>query len=187
MARMRTIKPGFFTNEELCELEPLARILFAGLWCWADREGRLEDRPRRIKKEILGYDDGDVESLLGALVARGFIARYAAAGGRYIQVVNFARHQNPHVREAPSAIPAPGERPDGTGPAPGQNSAEPGAEHQPSRAGHGVWGVGHESWGAGLAAGAPPRARSGPRAGARASGRRESVKEQLERVLGPSE
>jgi hypothetical protein len=55
VARSRNIKPGFFLNDELAECEPLARILFAGLWCIADREGRLEDRPKRIKAEVLPY------------------------------------------------------------------------------------------------------------------------------------
>jgi len=48
MARSRNIKPGFFRNEMLAECSPLARLLFAGLWCLADRFGRLEDRPKRI-------------------------------------------------------------------------------------------------------------------------------------------
>ena len=38
----------------------------------------------------------------------GFILRYASNGGAFIQIVNFAKHQNPHHREAESAIPAPG-------------------------------------------------------------------------------
>jgi hypothetical protein len=64
MARARNIKPGFFLNDELAECEPLARLLFAGLWCIADREGRLEDKPKRIKVEILPYDDCDIDYLL---------------------------------------------------------------------------------------------------------------------------
>ena len=104
---MRTIKPGFFTNEELTELEPLARLLFAGLWCWADREGRLEDRPRRLRIEILPYDDCDADALLDQLAGRGLIVRYAADRTRYIQVVNFVKHQNPHYKEVASTIPPP--------------------------------------------------------------------------------
>lgn len=107
MARLRTLKPGFFTNEVLAEVEPLGRLLFQGLWCLADREGRLADRPRRIKVEALPYDDCDVEDLLAQLEARDFILRYEAGGEPYIQIVNFLRHQSPHVKEAPSAIPAP--------------------------------------------------------------------------------
>lgn len=107
MARARNIKPGFFTNDQLAEAEPLARLLFAGLWCFADREGRLHDRPKRIKAEILPYDDCDVDKLLESLVELGFVVRYEVDGARYIQIINFGKHQNPHVKEQASEIPAP--------------------------------------------------------------------------------
>ena len=73
MARSRNIKPGFFLNDELAECDPLARLLFAGLWCIADREGRLEDRPKRIKAEVLPYDDCDVDELLNQLAERSLL------------------------------------------------------------------------------------------------------------------
>lgn len=109
MARARNIKPSFFTNDDLAEIDPLGRLLFIALWTMADREGRLEDRPRRIKAEALPYDDADVDALLGALHEHGFILRYVMSGNRYIQVCAFTKHQNPHVKEAPSTIPAPDE------------------------------------------------------------------------------
>lgn len=109
MARTRNIKPGFFMNEELAECDPLARLLFAGLWTIADREGRLEDRPKRIKAEILPYDNAPCELLLAQLAKHGFIVRYCAAGEHYIQITKFLANQNPHVNEAPSSIPAPTE------------------------------------------------------------------------------
>jgi len=112
MARTRNIKPGFFDNEVLGGLPPLTRLLFIGLWCIADREGRLEDRPMRIKKTLLGYDDvstSDVSKMLQALHDAGFIIRYTIDGEEYIQVVNFAKHQNPHIKEKPSEIPPPPE------------------------------------------------------------------------------
>ena len=105
MARSRNIKPGFFKNELLAELPFEYRILFQGLWCHADRDGRLEDRPKRLKAEIFPYDDVDVDAGLSALAAKGFIVRYEAEGVRCIEVVNFARHQNPHKKEAPSNLP----------------------------------------------------------------------------------
>ena len=109
MARARNIKPGFFTNEYLSDLQPLARLLFIGLWCYADREGRLEDRPRRLKTDILPYDNCDVEKLLNTLVEspERFIIRYEVDGKRYIQISNFLKHQNPHIKEPESIIPAP--------------------------------------------------------------------------------
>jgi hypothetical protein len=107
--RLRTLKPGFFTNDELAEIPPLGRLLFAGLWCMADRAGRLEDRPKKIKAQILPYDDCKIEALLDALAKRGFIVRYAHEGAPYLQITNFLKHQNPHVKEAESTIPAPDE------------------------------------------------------------------------------
>jgi hypothetical protein len=109
MARSRNIKPGFFKNETLAECAPLARLLFAGLWCIADRAGRLEDRPKRIRAEILPYDDGSVDDMLNDLHKAGFILRYKVGMNGYIQVLNFDKHQNPHCRESESTIPAPDE------------------------------------------------------------------------------
>ena len=106
MARSRNIKPGFFTNDVLGELPPLARLLFAGLWTHCDREGRCEDRPKKIKAALLPYDDCDVDKLLDTLGAAGFIARYGVQGIKVIQVVTWKKHQNPHVKEAPSTLPA---------------------------------------------------------------------------------
>jgi hypothetical protein len=106
MARARNIKPSFFANEHLAECDPYARLLFAGLWCLADREGRLEDRPKRIRAELFPYDNCDADDLLSQLERHGFISRYALGENRYIQVLNFCKHQNPHVKEAKSTIPA---------------------------------------------------------------------------------
>lgn len=119
--RARAIKPGFWDNELLAECDPFARLLFIGLWNLADRAGRLEDRPARIKKTILGYDAVDVVPLLEQLAERGFIQRYEVDGRAFIQVINFAKHQNPHVKEPESTIPAPCE----SGASPVQTPDEP--------------------------------------------------------------
>lgn len=103
--RCRGIKPTFFTNEELSEIPMEARLLFIGLWCLADKRGRLEDRPKRIKVEIFPYDDVDCDNLLGYLDQYGFIKRYSVGGDKYIQVINFEKHQHPHHTEKDSVIP----------------------------------------------------------------------------------
>lgn len=107
--RTRNLKPAFFKNDILGALNPLCRLLFSGLWCLADRMGRLEDRPLRIKAEILPFDDCNADELLTMLAENGFITRYSAEGKNYIEVTNFLRHQNPHMREAESIIPGPEE------------------------------------------------------------------------------
>jgi hypothetical protein len=67
MARSRNLKPGFFKNELLADLSPLTRLFFQGIWCEADRRGILEDRPKRLKADILPYDDADPEQMLADL------------------------------------------------------------------------------------------------------------------------
>lgn len=107
MARARNIKPSFFTDDEIAELHPLGRLLFQGLWCIADRAGRLEDRPKRIQTEVLPYDKSNVDALLMALHDGRFIIRYEVDGRRYIQIRQFLKHQDPHYKEKPSEIPPP--------------------------------------------------------------------------------
>lgn len=78
--RIRYIKPGILANEDIAELGPYAYILFTGLWMYADREGRFELRPRRIKATVMPMWDGcsvaDVERLIGALAERGMLQVY---------------------------------------------------------------------------------------------------------------
>lgn len=107
MARARNIKPGFFTNEELVELPFSTRLLFIGLWTEADRAGRMEDKPKRIKMKLFPADDLDVDTALQQLHDKGFLLRYEANGERFIQVLAFDKHQNPHKDERKSEIPAP--------------------------------------------------------------------------------
>lgn len=136
MSRARNIKPGFFKNDQLAECHPLTRILFAALWCEADREGRLEDRPKRLKAECLPYDDCDVDSMLNELAEHGFIVRYTHGADRFIQVIKFSKHQNPHMREPASTIPAPVEHSASTVQAPDKPepaSVEHSASTEPAR------------------------------------------------------
>lgn len=106
MARARNLKPSLFQNEVLGTADPLLTILFQSLWCLADKEGRLEDRPLRIKAQTFPYREGiDVNGLLTELERLDFIHRYDVGGLKLIQVVNFAKHQHPHHTEKDSEYP----------------------------------------------------------------------------------
>lgn len=105
MARIRTIKPQFFTSEDVTALAPLARLLFVGLFTECDRDGRVEDRPRTLKMRLLPEDDVDVDALLWSLVDGGLIRRYEANGLQIIQVSGFQKHQKPHPKEPASVLP----------------------------------------------------------------------------------
>ncbi len=104
MARIRTIKPEFFTSDDICALSPLARLLYIGLWCEADREGRLTWTPGVLKRRYLSDDSCDIESLGGELVGRGLVRLY---GDGLAWIPSFARHQHVNVREAQSKLPSP--------------------------------------------------------------------------------
>ncbi len=106
MARSRNIKPSLFKNEILGEADPLLTILFQGLWCLADREGRLENRPKRIKAEIFPYRElPNFNGYLTELEQLGFIASYSVGIEDVIQVLNFVKHQSPHKTEKKSELP----------------------------------------------------------------------------------
>jgi len=106
MARTRNIKPGFFKNDALAECHPLARILFAGLWTIADRDGRGEYRPKIIKAECLPYDDCAVDQLMAQLASHRLIRIYEVGGVKYFDIPTFATHQNPHPKEQSRNFPA---------------------------------------------------------------------------------
>lgn len=117
MARTRNIKPGTYDNEQLAECTIPARWLFPALWQLADRDGYLEDRPRRIKKHAYGYDTIDVVPLLDELKENGFIEYVTreSDGTSWIFIPTFSKHQSPHKFEKAlyknhtSTIPAPDE------------------------------------------------------------------------------
>jgi len=109
--RTRLLHPGFFTNEHLARLPVRARLLFAGLWCLADREGRIEDRPARIKAAIFPYERVRIEGLICALADAGFVKRYSSVYTRCLVLPTFATNQHPHPRESPSLLPPPPKRP----------------------------------------------------------------------------
>lgn len=113
MSRIRTIKPEFFVNDKLAELEhetglPV-RLAFIGLWCQADREGRFEWRPKRLKVQILPYDDIDFSRVLHALTTREFLVHYAENGHEYGWIPGFTEHQVVNNKERASTLPEPNE------------------------------------------------------------------------------
>ncbi len=107
MSRIRSIKPEFFLHEGLADMPALHRLLFVGLWTLADKEGRLEDRPRRIKASLLPWEDCDVDDLLWELDEGHFVHRYEVEGAHYISIPAFRKHQRPHPKEPDSALPIP--------------------------------------------------------------------------------
>lgn len=105
MARIRTIKPEFFTSEDIVSLTPLARLFYVSLWCEADREGRLEWKPRTLKLRYLPADDCSIEALGQELIDEGLIVLYEVDGKTYAEIPGFKKHQVINNRESASTIP----------------------------------------------------------------------------------
>jgi len=100
MARARNIKPAFFRDAKIVSVSFEARILFIGLWSIADYKGRFKYIPIELKMEIFPADNVDVEFCMGELSTVGLIQIYLDnSGATLVQVLNFEKHQNPHVNE----------------------------------------------------------------------------------------
>ena len=110
MARIRTIKPEFFTSLTLAKVSRPARLTFIGLWTYCDDEGRGRAEPRLIKAAVWPLDDDyaacDVEADLAELAAAGLIQRYTQDGAHYLAIRNWAEHQK-IGHPTPSRLPPP--------------------------------------------------------------------------------
>lgn len=107
MARIRTIKPEFWSDEKLSECSLSARLTFVGLWTFADDQGRLEYQPARIRMQV--YPCGSVTlakltEYLGELTEHSLIRRYVVDGKEYIDIPGFEKHQRIN-RPTPSRLP----------------------------------------------------------------------------------
>jgi len=102
MARARNIKPAFFQNEDLAELKPIERLAFIAMWTVSDYKGCIEYRAKRLKVQLLPYDNCDIELIVNNLEQSRFIKTYSVQGLMYIKILNFEKHQNPHPNEKKS-------------------------------------------------------------------------------------
>lgn len=107
--RSRNIKIGFWDSEKIGQLTHTQRLLFIGLWCLADRDGKLENRPDKIRHRLFGYDKAriDINRDLTVIERLGFIHQYVIAGQPLIIIKNFKKHQSPHHTEKKSILPDP--------------------------------------------------------------------------------
>jgi hypothetical protein len=106
MARIRTIKPEFFTSEDIVSLSPLARLFYVSMWCEADREGRFAWKPKTLKMRYLPGDDCDVNVLATELTDAGLVELYEVDGKTYAEIPSFKNHQVINNRESESVLPA---------------------------------------------------------------------------------
>jgi hypothetical protein len=100
VARIRTIKPEFWVDEKVVECSAFARLLFIGLWNFADDDGRMEYREKKIKMQIFPSDTLDISELIGELRRENLIEVYTVDNKQYLQICGFCKHQKVDKRSA---------------------------------------------------------------------------------------
>lgn len=108
MARIRSIKPEFWTNEKIIECSPITRLLFIGMWNFADDTGRLQFSPKTLKAQIFPADDignEDVARMIVELSTNGLLSVYYVDEKGYLEITGWS-HQKID-RPQPSKYPAP--------------------------------------------------------------------------------
>lgn len=125
MARIRSIKPEFFIDEDLQDLEAdnpgaYCMLVFAGLWGHCSREGVFEYKPRVLKLSILPFLDYSMADTLALLEGAGFIRRFSVDGKEYGFIPSFEKHQRISGKEAQFSPKYPSPKEGSTGEAPGK-------------------------------------------------------------------
>lgn len=106
MARIRTIKPDFWTDEKVVELSMEARLFFIGSWNFSDDNGNLQRSARKLKMQIFPADAIDCEPVIQSLIAHGMLMEYSVNGETYLHIKGFKAHQVIN-RPSKTALPVP--------------------------------------------------------------------------------
>jgi hypothetical protein len=109
MARIRTIKPEFFTSDDIVSMTPLARLFYVSLWCEADRDGLLSWNVKTLKMRYLPADDVSIDEIAEELINNGLVRLYDVDGRTYAIIPKFTEHQVINNKERTSTIPVPAE------------------------------------------------------------------------------
>lgn len=96
MARIRTVKPEFWTSEQIADCSLIARLLFIGIWTFCDDNGVHPASTKRLKMEVFPSDqlgDDTIQALINELIVAGLLYPYQIGGTCYWKVTGWARHQ----------------------------------------------------------------------------------------------
>lgn len=123
MARIRTLKPDFWTDEKVVEAPIEARLFFVGMLNFADDAGNLQRSAKKLKMQIFPADTIDCEPLIQALIEVGLVVEYSVNGDKFLHIKGFSKHQKinrPSESNIPkrqdSVITPPKEEPDSVNP-----------------------------------------------------------------------
>jgi hypothetical protein len=104
MARNRTISPDFWTWEAVIDCAPMTRLLFIGLWNFADDFGVQPLRPRTIRMQVFPGDtieNDSMRAMIDELAAKGLVRIYSVDGVAYVAIVDWGQLQRVGKRARP--------------------------------------------------------------------------------------
>ena len=109
MPRIRTIKPDFWSDPDVCALSRDARLLVVGLFSFADDDGRFIASPNAINGYVFPFDElpiAKIRKWLSEAADRDLVYLYRSDGLEYGCMPKWHRHQVIN-RYTPSKLPEP--------------------------------------------------------------------------------
>lgn len=113
MARIRSVKPEYFQDQDLVYEVPKrdARLLYIGLWCQSDEHSRMRGDSVWVKGQVFPYDQDItpeyVDELLDMLEDCGRVIRYRVRHSVYLFLPKLAEHQRLEPNKVASRLPDP--------------------------------------------------------------------------------
>lgn len=101
MARIRSVKPEFWTSEQIAECSPNARLTFIGLWNFCDDYGVHPANEIRLKMELFpsdAFSKAEIRALVEELITNSLVEEYEIDGVKYWYVTGWDRHQKPDTK-----------------------------------------------------------------------------------------
>lgn len=98
MSRIRSIKPEFWTSEQVVSMSRDARLLFIAMWNFADDFGIIPASAKSLKMKALPGDDITIEQVNGLIremIDQGLVVAFESEkdGQQYLEVTGWNRHQ----------------------------------------------------------------------------------------------
>jgi hypothetical protein len=96
MARIRTIKPDFWASDQVTDCSLAARLLFIGIWNFADDAGVIPYKPKTLKAKVFPADDvslEDIRRMVDELLRTALLGIFEYEGVVYLFVTGWKKHQ----------------------------------------------------------------------------------------------
>jgi hypothetical protein len=96
MARIRSVKPEYWTSEQVMHMSRDARLLFIGLWNFCDDNGIHPASALTLKAQVFPADlltADQVMAFVDEMIEQGLVEEYEAGGRAFWRVTGWHNHQ----------------------------------------------------------------------------------------------